>query len=138
MIWLIDLALGAGAFLAAHAIEVYYWRDWFDPAGRQNPWFLNTGSAVAVTTGAIAAASALSSLLRARSRRQVGGQSLGMAAGAIMAMTATLFAVGPGNIFPVVVAVGAGLVTISAVLGGWLGFVAASSRRARLDRPEPP
>ena len=59
MVWLKNLVFGAAAFAGGHAVEVYRWRDWFDPAAATAPWFLNAGSAVGLTrgrSGALAAA----------------------------------------------------------------------------------
>jgi hypothetical protein len=133
-----NLILGGAAFLAAHAVEVYRWRDWFDPSNKFGPWFLNNGGAIIVTAVAVAAAAALSTWLWARSARHAGRQSLEVAGGAALAMAITLIVVGPGNMFPIVLAIGTMLVTISALWGGWLGFAAARCLGTRLDRPESP
>jgi len=138
MTWFKNLILGAAAFITAHAVEVYRWRDWFDASNQSGPWFLNNGTAVAVTSAAVAGAAALSALLWARNGRHAARQSLEVAAGAVLAMAITLVVVGPGNIFPIVVAVGTMILTVSALMGGWLGYAAAWGLGARLDPPEPP
>jgi hypothetical protein len=138
MTWSRNLILGGAAFLAAHALEVYRWRDWFDPSNKFEPWFLNSGRAITVTAAAVAAAAALSTWLWARSGRHASRQSLEVAGGAALAMAITLIVVGPGNIFPIVLAIGTMLLTVSAFLGGRLGFAAARGLGTRLDRPEPP
>jgi len=138
MTWLRNLILGGAAFTAAHALEVYRWRDWFDPSNTSGPWFLNNGSAVTLTSATVVGAAALSAMLWARSGRQASRSALEVAGGAALAMTITLFVVGPGNIFPIVLATGTMILAVSALLGGWLGFAAVWGLGTRLDRPEPP
>jgi hypothetical protein len=138
MTWLKNLTLGAAAFLAAHAVEVSRWRQWFDPSGAHQPWFLNTGSAAAFTAASVAIAGAVGASLWAMTPQKARQQSLALAAGAALALAITLWAIGPGSIFPVVIVAGAGFLTLSAGLGSWLGFLAGAAIRSRLDRPEPP
>jgi hypothetical protein len=138
MTWLKNVILGGAAFLAAHALEAYRWREWFNPSTNSGPWFLNSGTAIAATSAAVAAAAALSTMLWARSGRRAWRQSLEVASGAALAMAITLFVVGPGNIFPIVLAIGTMVLTVSSLLGGWIGFAAAWGLCARLDRPESP
>ena len=138
MTWLKNLVLGAAAFLAAHAVEVFRWRQWFDSSGAHQPWFLNAGSAAAFTAASVAIAGAAGAALWARTPQKARQQSLALAAGAALAMAITLWSIGPGTIFPLVIVAGAGFVTLSAGLGSWLGFLAAAAFRSRLDRPEPP
>lgn len=138
MTWLRNLAFGSAAFGAAHALEVYRWREWFDPENRHEPWFLNSGSALILTLAAVAAAAAAGVLLSSRGARNASRQSLQVAGGAVLAMAITIFVIGPGTIFPIVLAMGATLMTLGALLGGLLGFAAAWCLGARLDRPEPP
>ena len=138
MTWLKNLILGGAAFLGAHALEVYRWRAWFDPSGNSGAWFLNSGPAITLTSAVVAGTAALSAMLWARTAGRTSRQSLEVATGAVLAMVITLFVVGPGNIFPIVLGIGTMLLTVSSLLGGWLGFVAALGLGARLDRPEPP
>jgi hypothetical protein len=57
-----------------------------------------------------------------------------MACGAAVAMAVTLFIVGPGNIFPIILTIGAGLCVVSSAGGGILGWAAATPwRRHRKD-----
>jgi len=138
MTWLKNLMLGGAAFLAAHGLEVYRWRDWFDASNKFGPWFLNSGSAIMLTSATVAAAAALSAMLWARSGRRASRQSLEVGGGAALAMAITLFVIGPGSIFPIVLAIGTMVLTVSSFLGAWLGFAAAWGLGTRLDRPEPP
>jgi hypothetical protein len=132
MTWSKSFTLGAVAFLAVHAVEVYRWRDWFDAAGRYQPWFLNTGPSAGAAVLVLAVAGAGASALWARNGVDAGLQALAVAAGAALAMTITLFVIGPGNIFPIVLMAGTGVAVAGAAVGGWLGFLVASGiRRSR-------
>ena len=100
MTWLKNLVLGAAAFVAAHAVEVYRWRDWFDPQAAttvvpQHRRHRADGRRRGPRRGRRA-------MLWASSGREAGRQSFGVAGGAALAMATTLFVIGPGNIFPIV------------------------------------
>jgi hypothetical protein len=129
-----NLALGAAAFASAHVVEVARWREWFDAGGRFGPWFLNTGASVALTLGVLALTAAVTTAASARTVSDAAVQSLTIACGAAGAMAVTLFVLGPGTIFPIVLALGAGLCVLSSAGGGFLGFAAAAPwRRHRKD-----
>lgn len=123
--------VGAAAFLAAHAIEVAGWRAWFGP--QHEVWFLNSGRAAAFTAAclfAVAFVAAIASRARRDEAIAYGGSP---AAGAFVAMTAVLFATGPGTIFPIVLAFGAVFAIVTCVAGA----VAGSTTRAALTRSHP-
>ena len=106
-------AAGLLTFGAAHAVEVLKWAVWFGNA--YEPWFLNSGRAVAFTTACLFVTSLISGWLRL--------SGVMMAAGAATAMTAVLFlkAGGPGTIFPVVIGAGSLLILAITTLGSWIG-----------------
>jgi hypothetical protein len=106
-------AAGALTFAAAHAVEVLEWAAWFGNA--YEPWFLNSGRAVAFTMACLFVASLLSGWLRL--------SGLMIAAGAATAMTVVLFLKegGPGTIFPIVIAAGTVFILAVSVLGAWIG-----------------
>jgi hypothetical protein len=107
--------LGAAAFLLADAIESRYW-GWFAGGLQVSPWFLNAGRAAALTSVGVFAAGLLAG---ATVRRTVDKAVLGgcVAAGSCAAMTAVLFARGPGSIFPLVLLVGAAVLLPCAAAG---------------------
>jgi hypothetical protein len=107
------IALGALAFAAAHAIIVSKWGEWF--GGLHEPWFLNSGRAVAFTTALLFGVGLAGGLF--------GLSGLMIAAGAFVTMTVVFFRLpdGPGNIFPVVVVSGGLLILGAAWLGAWIG-----------------
>lgn len=113
---------GAAAFLAAHAFEVATWRELFASGDNVTPWFLNSGRAVAVTAVAIAIAAFVAIATGTRGRRpRVLSDGAAVAAGAGLAMTVTLFVVGPGSIAPLVLVIGWTITAASAAIGAVLG-----------------
>ena len=115
-----SLVSGAGAFLAAHAVERAAWLSWFGPA--YSPWFLNSGRAVAFTAGCVLVAGLLASAL-ARDRDDALVHGGNVAAGAAVAMGFVLFlGPGPGTISPVVLLIGTVIVAVSGVAGTLLTF----------------
>ena len=106
-------AAGLLIFVAAHEVEVLKWAAWF--GGAHEPWFLNSGRAVAFTMACLFVGSLTSGWLRL--------SGLMIAAGAATAMTAVLFLKegGPGTIFPIVIAVGTVCLLAIGLLGAWIG-----------------
>jgi hypothetical protein len=131
-----NIVLGAVAFAGAHAIEVARWREWFDPDGRYGAWFLNAGGAVALTLGILALTTAVTTA-SARTARDAAIQSLTIACGAAAAMAVTLFVLGPGNIFPIVLAAGTGLFVLSCVGGAFLGLAVSTPWRRKRENSRP-
>ncbi len=111
-------AAGAAAFAAAHLVERWRWTEWFGGAGEHAPWFLNSGRAVAFTAAALFIVGAIGA-------RSLGGAGraggIAMAAGAVTSMIVVLTIVGPGTLFPIVIGVGAAIVTVSTMVGWMLG-----------------
>ena len=113
----IGFTVGLLTFVGAHAVEVARWSTWFD--GQHAPWFLNSGRAVGFTMGCLFVAGAVESALRG-SKLPVGGVAIAL--GAASAMTVVLMA-GPGStIFPIVLAIGGGLLLSSSLAGGLVGW----------------
>lgn len=118
------MVIGAAAFGAAHAVEAAAWRSAFAPGSPVGPWFLNSGRAVAFTAACLFVAAAASSALARRGRqppRAVLQTGLMQAAGAVLAMTAVLAAVGFGTIFPIALAAGGLVAVLACVAGAFLG-----------------
>ncbi len=106
-------ALGVLTFVGAHAIEVAWWTVWF--GGAHDPWFLNSGRAIAFTMACLLGVSTIGGAL--------GLSGFAIAAGSFVAMTTVLFLKegGPGTIFPIVMVAGGVLILMSSMLGAWLG-----------------
>jgi len=128
MIRLVGFIAGALAFWAAHAVERAHWADWFH--GEYDPWFLNSGRAMAATVAAVAVTSAVVAALGGASSNVRG---LAIGAGAFVAMTLVLFLkpAGPGTIFPIVMVVGGALLVLGSVCGAWTGRALRHIARAR-------
>ena len=101
-------------FGAAHAVEVLQWTVWFGNA--YEPWFLNSGRAVAFMTACLFVSGLFAGWLRL--------SGLMFAAGAATAMTVVLFLKqgGAGTIFPIVIAAGGLIVASVSLLAVWLGY----------------
>jgi hypothetical protein len=113
---------GAAAFLLAHAVEWQFWDAYFGRPGR-DAWFLNTGQATGWTVICVAVA-ALIGGLGTSDRRELITAAANVAAGATVAMAATLFTIGPGTIFPLVIVIGGALLTAAAFAGALVLFPA--------------
>jgi hypothetical protein len=109
----VGVVAGLLTFAAAHEVEVLKWTAWFGSA--HEPWFLNSGRAVAFTMACLLVSSLIAGWLRL--------SGVMFAAGAAAAMTAVLFLKqgGPGTIFPIVIAVGTVLMVAVSLLGAWIG-----------------
>ena len=99
----------------------------FTPAG----WWLDSSRGVAMTVVVLAVmAAAIGVRARAwpaRLRNAVPVAALW--AGANAGMAIVLFSVGPGNLFPIVLAIGAGISAIAVAAGSLVGMLAANLRR---------
>lgn len=85
-------------------------------------WFLNTGRGVGAVFGVITATTTVYVLARKCSVAPAMLASLAVAAGASAAMTVTFAVIGFTNIFPILLAMGALIITTAAILGGLVGF----------------
>jgi hypothetical protein len=124
------LMLGAATFVACHAIEVARWQTWFD-GGEQAPWFLNDGNrAVLFTMGGLFVATLIGGVRWTRRQGDALVHAANVAAGAAIAMTALLVTgpEGPGNLFPIAIAIGAFALLLSSFAAA--AIVAAMRRRS--------
>jgi hypothetical protein len=97
------------------------------PAG----WWLDSGRGVAVVTTMLAA---LAAAIASRSmawplRRGDAAAALAFWAGANVGMAAVLFSAGPGNLFPIVLAIGAAISAAAVVAGSAIGLLLAAAAR---------
>lgn len=118
-----SVVLGAVTFLVAHAVLVATWPTWFGPEWK--PWFLNSGRAVAFTAALLVVAGAVVS---ASDWRESIIRGANVAAGALVAMIIVLSVIGPWNLFPIVVVIGAMIAVASGGAGALAGW---SLRRVR-------
>jgi hypothetical protein len=110
-----SLAIGAAAFVAGHFVEIATWRTWFG-GGEHAAWFLNDGNrAVVFMMACLFGAELIAGLLWARDTLDAVADGVNVAAGAVVAMTLLLLSAawGPGNLFPIAIAIGGCLVLLS-------------------------
>jgi hypothetical protein len=109
----VGFVAGLLTFAAAHEVEVLKWTAWFGSA--HEPWFLNSGRAVAFTMACLLVSSLIAGWLRL--------SGVLFAAGAAAAMTVVLFLKqgGSGTIFPIVIAVGTVFILAVSLLGVGIG-----------------
>jgi uncharacterized membrane protein YdfJ with MMPL/SSD domain len=109
--------LGAGAAIGA---------QWLVPTG----WWLNTGQGVAVASLVLAL---LAAAIAVQPARPLSSASLrrpvALWAGANIGLALVLFRVGPGNIFPIVLAFGAGISALAVGAGSLIGVLSRLALR---------
>jgi hypothetical protein len=102
--------------------------QWIVPTG----WWLNTGRGVALTSlvlALLAAAIAVAAPWPPSTRSFHG--PVAVWAGANIGLAIVLFRVGPGNIFPIVLAFGAGISALAVGAGSLIGTLARFASRRR-------
>ena len=92
---------------------------------RNSGWFLNSGRGVAVVAVFCAVAGALVGAVR----RDNVLESTMVAGGAVLAMIAVLFSIGPGTIFPIVIVFGTVIIAGATLLGMAVGNELRERRR---------
>ncbi|MET0592321.1 MAG: hypothetical protein ABW133_06460 [Polyangiaceae bacterium] len=109
------IATGALAFLTSQLLLV----------SRSNSgarWFLNSSADIWKTLVALALV-AIS--IQMWERANLPTRPLWMAVGVALALVAYLFTIGPGNLFPIVIVMGLGMVVPTVVVAGYIGSLAA-------------
>jgi hypothetical protein len=108
-----SVAIGAVTFVFAHVIEAAMWGFF---GGAHQPWFLNSGRAVAFTAACFFAAGLFVGAGGGRTAPIRHGVLL--AIGGLLAAAAVLLAsVGAGNLFPIALTVGAAVLAASSIAG---------------------
>jgi hypothetical protein len=127
------VCVGALTFLGTHLVEAANWQAWF--GGTHEPWFLNSAPAVALTAGCLFLAGAVLGAVGGDGPDIMRALAEGgfMGAGAMIALALVLFRIGPGTIFPIVIAAGAFIVTVSSTAG----LCTAWAVRLSLSRSHP-
>ena len=82
-------------------------------------WFLNAGSNVRVIQLTLAIGAGVMGFFQTVRPLE---SALMFAAGAMWAMVLTLFTVGPGNLFPIAMAIGGALIAVAVTVGTSVGF----------------
>ena len=108
---------GAVAVAAAQAFLFLMATESAGPTIAGSGWFLNSGTGIAVVAASVAAISLLVS--RALHPALWRGWTA-FVAGGVAALVAAVFLVGPGTIFPIVIAAGAVVIAVAALAGAGL------------------
>jgi hypothetical protein len=117
---------GAGLFLLVQGL---LFLTTAQVAGMEDAgWFLNSGRGVAAVALVFATAGAVVGFLRTSVR-----EAAMMASGAVLAMIVTLFTIGPGTIFPIVIVFGTAIIAGATTAGTAAGI---ETRRALTERAE--
>ena len=112
--WLVLLG-GTGLFLSVQGL---LFLTAAPVAGMKNSgWFLNSGRGVAVVGVVCAVVGALIGFGRRDSVREAAM----VASGAVLAMVAVLFTIGPGTIFPIVIVFGTAIIAGATAAGTGVG-----------------
>lgn len=112
-----SVLVGGAAFTIAHLVQTLAWQTWFH--GSYDPWFLNSGRAVVFTVVLLVVAGVIVS---ADDRHESIVRGANAAAGALIAMVVILAVVGPGNLFPIVIVIGAIVAVTSTGAGALAGW----------------
>jgi hypothetical protein len=122
------VAVGIAAFMAPQV--ALFLTTPQSPLGIKDPgWFLNSGDNVATIRSVIAAVAAL---LAVRRRWRV-EDTAKFALGVLMAMVGTLVMIGPGNLFPIVIVVGAVVLGLAILLGTAVGYALQRLANMRME-----
>jgi hypothetical protein len=115
--WLLLLS-GAATFLAAHATEMAA------QIGGPDPWFISAAPSALLTTAAMLLVALVVGAQTAGALVEAFLGGIFLAVGAAVPLIGTLFTHprGPGNLFPIAIAIGVSVLAVSCVvgaIGGW-------------------
>jgi len=96
-----SLLAGIVAYLVTHLAVRMLWPIWH---AQHEPWFLNDGRAVVLTAAGLCLAAFGAAARWADTQFDAVQHGANVAAGALVGMVATVVIVGPGTIFPIVIA----------------------------------
>jgi hypothetical protein len=120
------LLVGAATFLGVHLVVVSQWHDWFKGSDAYGPWFMNASGTVAFAVGVFLIVNLAVALAGGHhAPEQVVLRACHVAAGAAVVMTIVLFTYpgGPGTLFPIAIAIGVVLITVSSVAGAMAAWL---------------
>lgn len=83
-------------------------------------WFLNSGTTIVITLAVLGAAAILIELV---DRGFLPWRPIWMTAGVWTAMIVYLFAIGPGNLFPIVIVMASFMLVPTVVVAGYVGMI---------------
>jgi len=120
---------GAFAFAAAQAVLFLVAGDTRRPTVDSPGWFLNSGRGVLVM--AVVAAAVCGAALRAWPAGPIWKGWVAFVGGAAVALVISVFVLGPGTIFPIVIAAGVAVVGVGALAGSAAARPELLRRRTR-------
>lgn len=120
---------GAVAFAAAQAVLFVWAGSTVRPTIDSGGWFLNSAAGIAAM--AIVSAAGSAAVARARPTVTLWDGWAAFVAGAALVFVATLFALGPGTIFPIVIAAGVLVIAAGALGGSTVGRLGRLRTRTR-------
>ena len=112
-----SLALGGLTFMATHAVDVVKSTSWF--GGVWQPFFMNSGHAIAFTGGGFLVAGFLGGVV-ATDPRDALIRAGNLTAGGGVPMTFIIFRDGPGTLFPIAIVGGIYVLGLGSYLGALL------------------
>lgn len=118
---------GAVAFAAAQAVLFLVAGEATRPTIDGNGWFLNSGAGIFAM--AVVAAAVCPGALFARPASPIWRGWIAFVAGAGGALITAVFALGPGTIFPIVIAAGVAVVGVGALAGSAVAWLILRRRR---------
>src|SRR5262245_59094805 len=131
-----SLLAGAVAFTAVHLVLIATWQTWFH-GGDAPPWFMNSTLSVAFAAAAFLVLSAVATIAAGGQRFEDSMvDAANLAAGAVVPMVVVLFTIrgGPGNLFPIAIAIGMVVLGVSCAVGALVGWPVAKVARTASGR----
>ena len=116
-----SFVVGVTAFALLQLFLKATWSRWFGWQKVNEAGFLNSGRSVLLTIAVLFAAAVGLGVVVHRVQRRWAPAATAMALGVAAAMCAVLVAMGPGNIWPIVLVIGGVVTAIPVILGVWAG-----------------
>ena len=117
----ISFVVGVSAFALLQLFLKATWSKWFGWQKVSEAWFLNSGRSALLTIAVLFAAAVGLGVVVHRLQRRWAPAATAMALGVCAAMCAILIAMGPGNIWPIVLVIGGIVTAVPVILGVWAG-----------------
>jgi hypothetical protein len=117
--------VGAAAFAVTQYLLFIMLSDRGATIERGSGWFLNSAAGIGTVVAVLAITAAVATMVTSRFDLLRGAGAFVL--GAVVTMAVTLFIIGPGNLFPIVIVFGAFCIAI-ATLGGMVAGAALRQR----------
>jgi hypothetical protein len=127
-----SLALGALTFMAAHSLEVVMWTSWF--GATWHPFFMNSGQAVAFTSGCFLIGGLLASVV-ATDHQDALIHAGNVTAGGGVALIFVIFRDAPGALSPIAILIGIHVLGLPTYLGALITVALKAQAADRNQQP---